>query len=338
MAWIQLEDTFHHHHKFNRLARRLGVAPATARGLVASLWSWCINFAFDGDLTRFYPEDIEEAIGWIEVRSALGSQIGSTDRSTDPNPRSELIDAMIDAGFLDRDGDRLVVHEWDDRPNSHKDRLARRRRRLDSKERGADDPVNAAALSGHAAALSVPSSPDKHSLAKRSIGSRGRSEDGSTGARQTRTKKKKPPAEQADVVKAWNEGASGNVGKAAPGSWPDRDALIASRRREYPAASDPEIWTWIARAMSADEHHARGWRRNGGRLRWICEKAKKKHFEHWLEAAVTLRARVEAAERQAADQPEPGEIGSAPSLPEMSDEQSSRTIARAREIREGLRS
>lgn len=60
MAWTRLEDTFHDHVKLDRLAERLGIRRAEAKGLMASLWSWALKHAPNGCLGKFSVREIEK--------------------------------------------------------------------------------------------------------------------------------------------------------------------------------------------------------------------------------------------------------------------------------------
>ena len=288
MAWIRLEDNFYSHPKFRRLARILDIDTATARGYVATLWSWAINFAFDGDLTRFHVSEIEESIGWDEK-----------DRE------GELVRAMIAAGFVDQDGDQYVIHEWDDRPNSHKDRLARYRRGkhrnkgrepvADNPEHVADNPVNNATEESRQAETSgaKPSQEEK------------------AGKGRAKSPRPRTLPTQTDIIEQWNAGAAGFVDRAHPGGWSKRDQWIKDLRSRYSPADDPQNWGWMAKAMAADDHQGKAWKAKG-RLRWLVKPANVAHFERWLDAGLDLRQRHEARAAWEKRQPDPGEIGSAP--------------------------
>jgi len=97
MAWIESHQTLGQHPKTRKLARILNVSLPTAVGYLHYLWWWAMDYAQDGDLSRFEPEDIADAALWEgEAKS--------------------FIDALIKAGFLDLDKDNnlLIIHDWDE--------------------------------------------------------------------------------------------------------------------------------------------------------------------------------------------------------------------------------
>jgi hypothetical protein len=97
------------------LKRLLGKPCYAVVGLLESLWLLTISSADEGDVGRFSNEEIADAIEWDGDADAL-------------------IDALITAGWLDRDDERrLVVHDWLDHcPKYIKDRLRQRRHRSPS--------------------------------------------------------------------------------------------------------------------------------------------------------------------------------------------------------------
>ncbi len=96
--------------KFKLLARRLRLPLWQAVGLLESIWLLAQHEAKDGDLTHYGAAGIA---AWVEYDG-------------DPD---ELVDALVGDkpghGWLDRDGDKLMVHDWEDhRPNWLKGSLA----------------------------------------------------------------------------------------------------------------------------------------------------------------------------------------------------------------------
>jgi hypothetical protein len=95
MAWIQSHQELRAHPKTLKLARLLDVSPAAAIGHLHCLWWWCLDYAQDGDLSKFDHLDIAIAADWNEQ----------------PIP---FVAAMQTAGFLDIDEDEgtIIVHDW----------------------------------------------------------------------------------------------------------------------------------------------------------------------------------------------------------------------------------
>ena len=71
--------------------RQLALDVAIAK--LERLWHWTAKWAPSGDLSPHAAEAIEDGIGWT-------GELGA------------LVDAMVEVRFLDRLGDRLVVHDW----------------------------------------------------------------------------------------------------------------------------------------------------------------------------------------------------------------------------------
>jgi hypothetical protein len=99
MAWIMLEQTLWTHRKTFDLADRLDLDETYAAAHVARLWCWALDNAlidWDGRrglLTGMAARAIAGGAGW------KGDARG-------------FVAAMIAAGFIDQDGDDLVLHDW----------------------------------------------------------------------------------------------------------------------------------------------------------------------------------------------------------------------------------
>lgn len=101
MAWFKMHQELARHPKLKRLARGLGISKPTAIGHLFLLWGWAMDYAPDGNLANFAPEDISDGAEWEGEAGAL-------------------IDALLgcgglgQAGFLDRDDNgSLRLHNWD---------------------------------------------------------------------------------------------------------------------------------------------------------------------------------------------------------------------------------
>lgn len=99
MAYLKSHQSLADHPKTRRAARKLGVNVPTVIGHLHLLWWWAVDYTPDGDLTHVDADDLADAARW----------------EGDPQ---RLLDALVDcgpgdrAGFLERDGDRLVIHDW----------------------------------------------------------------------------------------------------------------------------------------------------------------------------------------------------------------------------------
>lgn len=101
MSWFPLEQALWTHRKTYALAEGLGIDEVHAGGLVARLWSWSLDNAradFEqrrGLLTGVVHLAIARGAGWKHDADAF-------------------VQALVCAGFLDQDGDDLVIHDWFD--------------------------------------------------------------------------------------------------------------------------------------------------------------------------------------------------------------------------------
>lgn len=115
MAWIESHQSLLNHPKTRKLSRTLGIQRVYVIGHLHCLWWWCMEYADDGLLGRFDNDVIADACEWIG----------------DPD---EFVNALCEAGFLDRLGPGYAVHDWDDyagkliqkrRANTERMRVAR---------------------------------------------------------------------------------------------------------------------------------------------------------------------------------------------------------------------
>lgn len=93
MAWIESHQGLRDHPKTIRLERALHVQRTCVVGHLHVLWWWAMDYAQDGDLSRFSMDEIASACLW------------TGDGET-------FCDALISAGFLDREP--LRIHDWSD--------------------------------------------------------------------------------------------------------------------------------------------------------------------------------------------------------------------------------
>lgn len=97
IPWIQIYSNLPTHPKTARLAEELGLASqqvspnVIATGLLISLWTWAIQNAYDGDLSKCSPRLIADVCRWRRKPEAL-------------------VSALQAAGFLEAD---MRLHDWD---------------------------------------------------------------------------------------------------------------------------------------------------------------------------------------------------------------------------------
>lgn len=88
--WIPSYASLRDHPKLKRLCRILAMERPAVVGYLHYLWWWAMDYAPDGDLSRYTPDDIADAIDWDKDASVL-------------------LGALRSCGFVD--GDQL--HDWD---------------------------------------------------------------------------------------------------------------------------------------------------------------------------------------------------------------------------------
>ena len=93
MAWIESHQEIWRHPKTKKLARLLKISVPTAVGNLHGLWYWAMDFAQDGDISKYDPEDIADAVLWDD-------------------PADMLLNAFVEAGFVDRDDQTITIHDW----------------------------------------------------------------------------------------------------------------------------------------------------------------------------------------------------------------------------------
>ncbi|MDQ3541695.1 MAG: hypothetical protein M3440_13525 [Chloroflexota bacterium] len=98
MAWIESHQSLRDHPKTRKLSRILGVSLPATIGHLQCMWWWALDYAEDGNLSRFDWDDIEMGAEWDGLPDAF-------------------VDGLIRVGFLDftdPDGNDLTIHDWDD--------------------------------------------------------------------------------------------------------------------------------------------------------------------------------------------------------------------------------
>ena len=100
MAYIESHQELARHPKVKRFARMLKISLPAAIGHLHFLWWWAMDYAQDGDLTRFDAFDIADAAAW-------------------EGDEEEFIDALLNcgvggaSGFVDSDAEGKWLHDWD---------------------------------------------------------------------------------------------------------------------------------------------------------------------------------------------------------------------------------
>ena len=92
MAWIKSEQALASHPKVHLLAKTLGISVPQVIGHLHLLWWWALDYADNGDLTR-YKDFIPNASQW-------------------DGDEKLYIDSLIEHGFIDVEGNKLIIHDW----------------------------------------------------------------------------------------------------------------------------------------------------------------------------------------------------------------------------------
>lgn len=125
MSFVQVQQSLITHRKTMRLARELALPRMAVVGMLVALWSWCLDNAMTGYLG---PSEDDVALFLADVCYFDGAAV-------------LLLDALLAAGFLDREDDgALWIHDWEehmgtliaaraqsaDRSRNYRDRLRAR--------------------------------------------------------------------------------------------------------------------------------------------------------------------------------------------------------------------
>ncbi|MFB9326973.1 hypothetical protein ACFFSY_13680 [Paenibacillus aurantiacus] len=95
MAWIELHQSLWTHRKTLILAAMLQINETYAGGHLSRFWTWALDNAQDGDLSGLPDLVIAFGAGWQGDATAF-------------------VNALVKAGWIDRDGDQVVIHDWHD--------------------------------------------------------------------------------------------------------------------------------------------------------------------------------------------------------------------------------
>lgn len=129
MAYLEAHQELRQHPKTMRAARLLEAKVPHVIGHLQMLWWWALDYAQDGDITDFDPEEIAVAAMW-------------------DGDAQKFVDALLGcgkgggAGFFERRDGRLLIHDWDDYAGKLVDRRlanARRNQEYRDRKRSRDD-------------------------------------------------------------------------------------------------------------------------------------------------------------------------------------------------------
>ena len=92
MAWIKSEQALASHPKVHLLAKELGISVPQVIGHLHLLWWWALDYADDGNLTR-YRDFIPNASQWV-------------------GDEEIYVTSLIKLGFIDVKDEQLFIHDW----------------------------------------------------------------------------------------------------------------------------------------------------------------------------------------------------------------------------------
>lgn len=93
MAWIEAHQELANHPKTKKLAYKLSLNKPSTIGSMMLLWWWAIDYAPDGDLSKYDSAIIADVMCY---------------RGKNPD---KLISALIESGFLN---ENKTIHDWDE--------------------------------------------------------------------------------------------------------------------------------------------------------------------------------------------------------------------------------
>jgi len=99
MAWIAVHEEVPKHQKFRDLYKNIGCNEFEALGILVSVWQWGLyNATPDGIIRNADKDDISCCLRRASVKSK--------------HDADKIVEALIKSGWIDEDGDTLIIHDW----------------------------------------------------------------------------------------------------------------------------------------------------------------------------------------------------------------------------------
>ena len=111
MAWIELHQTLREHKKMFACADALNLSRIEMIGTLVSLWLWALDNAQDGSLAGVSDRTIARVCDFPEKKCG------------------KLMESLHKHGWLDRNGDHYVIHDWYDYAGKLMERREKDRKR-----------------------------------------------------------------------------------------------------------------------------------------------------------------------------------------------------------------
>lgn len=128
MAWIESHQSLGDHPKTLRAAQMLRIDVAQMVGHLHFLWWWALDYAQNGDISALTPAEIAHAARWKRDASH---------KARNPEEFVAALETCGRPGFIERDGDGLQIHDWQE----YAGKLLDRRRKDAERKRGGRSDV-----------------------------------------------------------------------------------------------------------------------------------------------------------------------------------------------------
>jgi hypothetical protein len=93
MAWIESHQSLATHPKLFKFASLTGYDMDRCIGKLHRLWWWALDYAEDGDLSKFQPETIASGMAIFDM-----------------NESKKVVNALVESGFIDQK--TSFIHDW----------------------------------------------------------------------------------------------------------------------------------------------------------------------------------------------------------------------------------
>ena len=98
MTLIRVDTSLSRHPKVARFARTMGLSRHEAVGVLIDLWTWAVDYAEGGDLSKYSSDELVTSLGVAQSDALI---------------QVDLIEDLEQAGFVDRAGEQVRLHDWD---------------------------------------------------------------------------------------------------------------------------------------------------------------------------------------------------------------------------------